>query len=225
MVDEIVAKFIEQFGFWAIIILITFFFYLYLLAFYDAKPNSEISVLWGLIKITKRDVKILPRIIINIVVFLTLIGGLIFLNFYIPSVQITNCPYQISAYEGTMKRLIEAESEAVNTGDISTIKAIFAPDAIIKDALIGKQWNDPIAYYSKNFKEFIYTDAVNYAINRIDIGTQNAIFTSASKGKYTNIKSQITFDYNNSPGTNEWIFKKNSDGCWVISKFTYNILQ
>ncbi len=122
-----------------------------------------------------------------------------------------------------MRRMIQAESEAANAGDISIIRRIFAPDAVIRDASNGNEWTDPIKRYGQLFGEFSFAGAINYSVSQVGNNGREVTFRSASRGTYVNRATHKQNDYNNPPGSNEWVFRKNNDSCWVISRFTFNM--
>lgn len=222
MVSDIFCKHIDNIGFWGFIILITLIFYFFVYALVISKKDSELKFFFGLMKITTRsDIKMIFHVGINIAIYLIILAAFIFIHFNGP-----RCTYQISSDEGTMRRLIEAESDAVNKGDISIIKDIFSSDAIIEDKESNTKWTDPISHYEKLFSELVYTSSINYSIKLIKMAEDEIIFTSSSQGRYTSkINPSNKEQYNNPPGSNEWVFKKNSDGCWKIIRFTFNIKQ
>lgn len=133
-----------------------------------------------------------------------------------------HCPYQGETPAKTIINLIHAESEAVKKGDISIIKNIFAPDAIIRNSSTREQWTDPLTRYQVLFTNNTFIEAVHFQIEEQGITETTAHFTSGSRGKYykkDNASSIMTYD-NPSP-SDEWTFGKNSCGCWVITSFTF----
>lgn len=134
------------------------------------------------------------------------------------------CPYQQpDAGADTMIRLIKAETEAVKTENIEIIRQIFAREAIIKDAQSGKIWADPVARYSTLFENTDFADLLHYEIQPVGPGglMDVAWFTSASKGSFTTTNGKRS-EFDNPPGSNHWILRKDRFGCWVITDFSFN---
>jgi hypothetical protein len=224
MLHPAIFTFIEKYGFWSVIFIMTIIFYISLLAFYFAKPEKEVSF-FRVIRFTKNDNnKMITKIAISSVIYVIIVAFFSCVIMYYTNKPI-ECPYNITAADGTIRSLIDAESQAVNTNSISIIKDIYSSNAVIKDSLSGKQWNDPVEYYDTLFKEYEYNGAINYDINQIEFDKLKAIYTSASKGRYKNKTLNKTSEYDNKPGSNEWRFSINNDGCWEISSFTFNIKQ
>ncbi len=225
MSSDILKPVFEQFGVWSIPVITTFVFWSFILAFLNTEEGSDFTILWGLLRLKKpTGIKKISWLTMNIGGYLCLMAAFVAVYFYAVTVPEKQCTYFVSSDEGTIRRIIEAEAEAVNKGDMKIIAELYATDATILDAGSGKMWNDPKAFYENNFHRFIFSDAINYSINRIGMDKQIATFTSASKGYYTNKATHVTLEYSNPPGTSEWILIRNSGcGCWRISKFTFNI--
>ena len=146
------------------------------------------------------------------------------------------CPYQADTDEATIVRLIQAEAQAVNNEDISIIQAIFAPDAIIRDAVSGEQWNDPLARYNDLFANTDFRNLIHFGILPAGPGITDAVAycTSGSKFEYRvgsgQWRSQCNGSILNSDpscpptqyGSDQWTLKKNDTGCWMITKFRFN---
>jgi ketosteroid isomerase-like protein len=132
------------------------------------------------------------------------------------------CRYQGETDQATIERLIAAEAEAANSGDLTIISAIFAPDAVIRDAVSGMQWTDPIARYQEMFASTTFTGARHSDIQPAGVGISgsDAWFTSASSGRY--VAGGQAGTYTNPPGSDHWTFRKDGSGCWVIARFTFN---
>ena len=141
---------------------------------------------------------------------------------FISALESTPCPYQAVTDENTIAQLIQAESEAVKKEDISIIQAIFAEDAIIRDAVSGDTWNDPIIRYEALFTNVDFTHAIHPEIQPAGDGitTNAAWFISGSRGSYEGVG--FSGSYDNPPGSDHWTFGKNSFGCWIITEFTFN---
>jgi ketosteroid isomerase-like protein len=217
-------------GKWGILSLIYVIIGLCVLAYIIAKPNNVVKL--GFISFTKDEIQgKITKVQKIIIVIVAIIVGCIPIYFYIPfyfpisSVPISDRPYQIRADEEIMTRLIEAEAKAVNNRDICIIRNIFTSDAIIEDVINQRRWTDPVAHYESTFQELSYTNAINYSIKQTSNVRDEVTYTSASRGRFINNKNHIPGEYNNPPGSNEWVFKKDSDGCWRIIRFRYNIPQ
>jgi hypothetical protein len=145
------------------------------------------------------------------------------------------CPYQGGTDNETIVGLIQAEAIASNTKDISIIQAIFDPDAIFYDFAFEptKSWNGPLARYADDL--FTTTDFKNvehFDILPVEPGISGdtAFYTSGSKGYYRingadwnkffngSLESKPSTQY----GSEHWILKKNSSGCWAIVQMEFN---
>ncbi len=136
------------------------------------------------------------------------------------------CPYQDVSDSITLVNLINAEAEAVNRKDMTTLEKIFAPNARIRNRVSDKnasekklEWTSPQAYY----RDFLFvtttvTSALHSNIEEAGqgIGSAEAWMTSASSG-YANGSP-----YDNPPGSDHWRLNKNQNGCWVIAEFDFN---
>jgi hypothetical protein len=142
------------------------------------------------------------------------------------------CRYQANTDKDAIPQIIHAESEAVNREDISIIRAIFAEDAIIQDAVSGEEWNDPIGRYETLFEDVDFTDAIHFEIQPAGAGMiENVVvwFTSGSEGRYrvggggwNSYFNTSSSDPSTPFGSEHWTLKKNRAGCWVITEFTFN---
>lgn len=235
MKDTIYRKLVELLKIKHIIILLISILLLFLIISIStislAKPGTPVSILFGLINFTKDDSLFSKKTVIKyimqhdtIIKNKTQYDTVTRIKYVNQSLQKspTNCSYQVSADEGTMRRIIEAESEAVIKEDISIIKDIFASDAIIKNVTNGQQWNDPISFYENKFNQLSYSDALNFSLKLIRQDGDEATLTSASKGNYV-IKNDPNnkLSYSNPPGSNKWILKKDNNSCWKISQFSF----
>jgi hypothetical protein len=137
--------------------------------------------------------------------------------------------------DGTIVGLIQAEAIASNAKDISIIQAIFDPGAIFYDFASdpAKSWNGPLARYQDDL--FSITDFQNMEHFDIlpvkpGISGDTAYYTSGSKGEYRidggdwnrffngSLVSRPSTQY----GSEHWILKKNSTGCWSIVQMEFN---
>jgi hypothetical protein len=199
---EIPAGILKKYGLGVLVLTVLFIITLSLgyfyIAYQYASPKTTIKVMFGLIELVKKE----PDV---------------------PPINELKCPFLIDIDEAVMRCMIDAESEAVNGKSIDLIGKIFSPDAQITDFSAGKRWSDAIEHYTDKFQKYTFNEANNYSIQKIYINLNEAKFISASKGKYIDVETKASFEYNNGQGSNEWIFIKISEGCWIISSFTYNI--
>jgi hypothetical protein len=133
-----------------------------------------------------------------------------------------SCPYQADDDLDTISNLILAESTAVNTEDISIIKAIFAPNATLRFVPDGTEWHSPVARYLELFEIADFVNATHFGIYPTGKGiTENkAWFTSGGSGKYIPNVGEPQ-DYYNTVGKENWVLEKNVNGCWVITEFSF----
>ncbi len=144
------------------------------------------------------------------------------------------CPYQAGTEAETIARLIQAEGEAVNSADISIIQAIFAEDAIIRDAVSGEVWHDPISHYQTLFADFDFKCLAHFDILPAGPGITEATayYISGNTGQmrwrdedWQSLYNGSTLDHLGPPtqyGSDHWTLQRNSAGCWVITEFTFN---
>ncbi len=133
------------------------------------------------------------------------------------------CPYQTDTDIATMVQMIEAEAQAANYKDMSIIKDIFAPDAHIINEKDGTEWNDPVSHYTELFETFDFTNATNFDIKPFGKGIteDTAYICSANSGTYV-MNGGDPEEYSNVEEKDTWIFKKNEEGCWVITEYRYH---
>jgi len=135
------------------------------------------------------------------------------------------CPYQRQTDAQTIVVIINAEGNAVESEDITVIQTIFAKDAIIQDAVSGEEWHDPVARYAALFSNTDFIETVHFEIQPAGpgIGENVAYFTSGSTGRFISVdQPNVTHEYDNRATSDHWTFGRNSDGCWVITAFTFN---
>ncbi len=148
-------------------------------------------------------------------------------------IPIPPCPYQAQTDMETIDRLIQAEGEAVVREDISLIRAIFVPDAIIRRGDTGEQWNNPVTYYTNLFSALDFTQATHYGIQPAGPGITESVayFTSGSRITYGPTGATPVFQDNPptppaSPstqyGSEHWTLQKNRAGCWQITELVFN---
>jgi hypothetical protein len=145
------------------------------------------------------------------------------------------CPYQEKTDHETIVNLIQAEAEASNTKSIAIMQTIFAPDAIFYDDAPDppKSWAGPLARYKDDL--FAYTDLKDeehFDILPVGPGIAGnmAWYTSGSKGFYRINGGVWTEFFNGSLvstpptqyGSEHWILKKNSIGCWTIIQMEFD---
>ncbi len=148
--------------------------------------------------------------------------------------RLAACPFEADTDAETIVRLIRAESEAVNCENISIIQAIFAEDAIIRDAANGNEWHDPMARYQTLFANLDFRDLTHFDILPAGPGITETVayYISGNNGQYKggggkwqDIYNGSTLDHLGPPtqyGSDHWTLQRNSAGCWVITEFTFN---
>jgi hypothetical protein len=137
----------------------------------------------------------------------------------------TDTPQPVCAYRGatdtaTLIQMIEAEATAVVTKNMWIIQNIFADDAVITDAVNNKTWTNPTARYAELFNTVDYTGAENLFIQPVDITDRTAHFTAGSKGAF-HFVGGYSGEYSRPAGSNQWSFRKNDAGCWMITAFSF----
>ena len=143
-----------------------------------------------------------------------------------------HCPYQGKTDEGTIKNLIQAESQAANSQDIEIIKNIFSPNARITkwNGNNKDEWNDPVIYYQLLFQQNEFKNAEHFNILPVESGITQGVawYVSGSRGSYRTKPSTTWNEYINLsiPGTrygsDHWVFRKDNKGCWSIANFAIN---
>ncbi|MGB7539308.1 MAG: hypothetical protein WBM17_12290 [Anaerolineales bacterium] len=133
-----------------------------------------------------------------------------------------DCPYQEDADQATITAMIEAEATAANNEDTSIIRAIFDTYVTIRFIPDGTVWHDPLVRYRQVFDEADIVNSKHFGIRPTGQGitADKAWFISGSSGTYIpNVGDPK--DYYNEPGKDNWVLKRNSKGCWVISEFSF----
>jgi hypothetical protein len=140
------------------------------------------------------------------------------------------CPLQQTTDDATIRAIIAAEADAVNNKDIQIVSEIFADGALIRDmsAQAPQTWIDPKARY----RDYLFghpdiRNAVHFDIMPALESTSNeAWYKSGGKGEYLSNGAWIpyTTEFPNAPpyGSEHWVLKKGSDGCWRIVQFDFN---
>lgn len=126
----------------------------------------------------------------------------------------------------TLTNLINAEAEADNAKDYALIQKIFDPNARIRNRVNDQnasekkqEWISPKVYYADTlYPTTTFTSAIHSTITPVGpgIALAEAWLTSASSGYANGVK------YDNPPGSDQWRFIKNKEGCWVIAEFDFN---
>ena len=139
------------------------------------------------------------------------------------------CAYHEPSDYATIERIIKAESQAVNEGNLEIIEDIFAPNATIQqtESVDGttniKEWFDPISHYSPLFANTKFSGAQHTDIEGSVTGNY-AKFTSGSKGSY--VTGDYHGEYDNEAGNPDeeevWTLAKNFWGCWQITRFEFH---
>jgi hypothetical protein len=153
-----------------------------------------------------------------------------------PTITITptqfSCPYQRSTDHETIVNLIMAEAEAVKKEDLNIINTIFASNADFYDYASEPpaHWNGTYARYAVDlFPKTDFSELEHFEILPAGSGIvgDTAYYTSGSRGSYR-IGTGSLRDLNNGSlnstryGSDHWILKKNSDGCWEIVEMRFN---
>ncbi len=183
-------------------------------------------------------------------IFVTIIGALIAnvnwkSNPSIPEITVSPtstfaptsyiCPFQGQTENETISNLIESEADASNTKDLSTILIIFAPNASFYDYAQSptKTWVGPNTRYKDDlFQTTELRRVKHFDILPVGLGIDGntASYTSGSKGSYRNDEGNWTDFFNGSListpstkyGSEHWILKKNTNGCWVIIQMEFD---
>lgn len=133
------------------------------------------------------------------------------------------CFYQATGDVEAIEILIHAEAMAANNEDLSIIRAIFASNAVIWDA-IGEKGPEanPVAYYERLFADTTFTGVSHFEIHPAGPGISGTIayFTSGSRGNYVKTNGD-SGSFDNPPLSDHWTLEIRS-GCWVITQFTFN---
>ena len=150
----------------------------------------------------------------------------------------TVCRIQEMTDEETIVKLIRAEADASNEEDIAVMQSIFTPDAVFSDYVSfpsnpPQLWVGVLARYQDDlFKNADFKQVEHFDILPVGEGISGdmAWYTSGSKGFYRIIGGDWQ-EFNNGSlvsipptqyGSEHWILKKNSDGCWVIVQMEFN---
>jgi hypothetical protein len=148
-----------------------------------------------------------------------------------PTLPSAPCPYEGAAPHETFENLIQAESDAVNQEDIAIIRAIFAAGAAIRDAKSGASWHDPVERYSELFANEDFRNVYHDHIRPAGAGSQGSVawYTSGNRGENRKADSDWQPFENGSSletatpyGSDQWTLRRDSNGCWLISEFTFN---
>jgi ketosteroid isomerase-like protein len=135
------------------------------------------------------------------------------------------CQFQSNSDKATITRIIEAEADAVKTEDIEIIRSIFAPSAVIMDAVNGEVWRDPISRYRTLFNDVDFSEFKHYDIRIVRQDGDTAYFISSSIAKYkTAVAPENTITITSS-SNDHWTLAKNSSGCWFITNYTFNAVN
>lgn len=132
------------------------------------------------------------------------------------------CPVTGETDAEVLFALIDAEALAVKEEDLARISAIFVPDAVILNEAGGQQFTSPGAYYSEKFRNEIHCELQHSDYRVESLSATEARVTTASQGKWGWQDEGCTMNYENQPGSDEWHFRKDEDGCWRIVRFVFN---
>jgi hypothetical protein len=116
--------------------------------------------------------------------------------------------------------MIEQEGKAVIAKDMSTIRSIYDPSAVIARADTSEFWQ-AYNYYSLKFarEDHCTVSHSDYLVQ--DFSTDQVRLTTSSRGTYGEEGQGCTKAYANPPGSDEWTFQKIS-GEWKIVYFEFN---
>jgi hypothetical protein len=120
----------------------------------------------------------------------------------------------------TITCLIHQESEAANKGDLGIISRIFAPNAVIFRGDTNEIWNDPLSYYRSTFNAVKFIGAYHDDLAQVKRIGRIEYWVSVSGGEY--IQDGVKYPIKSQPSSDHWIFEKNQQGCWVITRFEFN---
>lgn len=152
---------------------------------------------------------------------------LLFIAYWVVVQTGCRCAYRGEDDYETIVQIIKAESLAVNSGNLTVITDIFAPDAYIKqtDNQAGSitEWFDPISRYGHLFETTEFSGALHTDISGT-VYDDSARFTSGSRGNY--VKDGVDGEYEHAaddPNEHEvWTLEKNFWGCWYITRFEFH---
>lgn len=132
------------------------------------------------------------------------------------------CPYQGDSDLATLTNLINAEATAVNAEDMSIIREIFAPNAVLRYNGGKQVWNEPFTHYTELFETASIRNSKHFGIAPTGQGitAQKAWMISGSSGTYIPDGGEPV-DYYNEPGKDTWVMTRNFYGCWVITEFGF----
>ncbi|MCP4360240.1 MAG: trypsin-like peptidase domain-containing protein, partial [Chloroflexi bacterium] len=138
------------------------------------------------------------------------------------------CHCTETTVEETLICLIQAEREAAEGKDLSTIEAIFDKNAVMRNRQEDENRNEYnqeysgrveiIEYYAGFFHNASSIEVERTNITKIEIDPEHntAWFTS---GNITIVDGDA---WTNEAPSDHWIFGKTTQGCWVITKFEFN---
>jgi hypothetical protein len=141
------------------------------------------------------------------------------------------CRYQGATDEVTLRQLVLAEAEASMTSDLGIIQDIFAAEAMIID---GQALDHPVPalqHYTDEFAQKAYRGIEHFDIFLTERGVTStaAWLTSGSRGEFsdnqgpwTSFENGSTLDPLTPYGSDQWTFRRDKAGCWVIVEFRYN---
>jgi hypothetical protein len=116
--------------------------------------------------------------------------------------------------------LIRQEEQAALTKDMTIIKEIYTPDAVVTNAET-KQPSQAYMFYSLKFAELDYCSATHGHFETVEFSTTEVIMTTSSLGTWGKVGKGCTEVYNNPPGSDQWSFVKVA-GKWKIQSFEFN---
>jgi hypothetical protein len=150
---------------------------------------------------------------------------------YTPTLTPIVCPYQRSTEDETITALIQAEAIAAQIKDMTIIQDIFDPNANFYDHSTDppKEWHGAHTRYQEVFATVDFKEAKHFDILPVGAGISGdtATYTSGSQITYRVNGGDWIEQTNGSLNTTEfgsehWILKKNTNGCWVIIQMEFN---
>ena len=132
------------------------------------------------------------------------------------------CPVTAPTDADTLFALVDAEAQAVLSEDIDLIKAIFAPDAIIRNEATDQEWDSPEVYYAEKFQNEIHCRAEHYDYRLLKLTDEEGLVSTGNRGEWGWEAEGCAMTYESPPGADQWHFRKDTFDCWQIVRFTYN---
>ena len=133
------------------------------------------------------------------------------------------CAYGNVTDAEAIRWLIDQETQAVVSENITLIKGIFQDEAKIIDYFDKSApivWSNPLDRYQTLFRDYEFIDAQNTNIRSMGaINGDTAYYMSGSHGTY--IHNGQTSRFQNPDDASHWTVTR-VNGCWKIAKFDFN---